>query len=152
MRLPFMLYRARERGRVALCHSARRKSRVPLIDHDRNDDRAADHDPLVVLVEVQCTNRLANEHDEQCAQRRADGASLPADETRTTDDCCGDDVKLVALAVTGRCGAVEARSEKCSDACRETRDREYADLDAIERQTRVTARLEATAKREDVTP
>ena len=31
---------------------ARRDAGAPTIDHDRDDDRAADHDPFIVLVEV----------------------------------------------------------------------------------------------------
>src|SRR4029079_10092200 len=77
----------------------RGKTCTRLIDDDGDDDRAADHDPFIVLIEVQRANRLPNEHDEQRAKGRAECAAASTDETCAADHCGRDDVKLVSLCV-----------------------------------------------------
>src|SRR5690242_11106573 len=44
---------------------ARRQSSAPLIDHDRDDDGAADDDPFIVLIEMQRSDRLADQNDQK---------------------------------------------------------------------------------------
>src|SRR5690348_1979240 len=60
--------------------ASRGEALAPPVDHDRDDDRAADDDPLIVLIEVERADRLPNEHDEQRAERGANRAALAADE------------------------------------------------------------------------
>src|SRR6185436_18914912 len=73
---------SRDAGRAGRSAQATRgKTGTPLIDDNGNDDRAADDDPFIVLIEVQCANRLSDQHNEQCAKGGAERASAPADET-----------------------------------------------------------------------
>src|SRR5262245_15236848 len=64
----------------------RGNTQAPSVHHHRDDDGAADHDPLVVLVEVQRADRLANQHDQDCPEHGAHGASLTADQARAPHD------------------------------------------------------------------
>src|SRR5689334_9724476 len=45
--------------------AARGQPRTRLVEHHRDDNGAPDDDPLVILIEVQSTNRLTDEHDQQ---------------------------------------------------------------------------------------
>src|SRR5205823_9084192 len=78
------------------------KPRVGLIQDHRDDDRAPDDDPFVVLVEVQRADRLADQHDEQRAEHRVDGAAPAAGEARAPHDRGRYHVKLVAGRVDAR--------------------------------------------------
>ena len=57
---PAVITEIRSRRRVAGKPSCR-EPRARLIHHDGENDRAPDHDPLVVLVEVERTDRLSNQ-------------------------------------------------------------------------------------------
>src|SRR5262245_65471204 len=73
---------------------------APLIYHDRNHDRTADHDPLVVLVEVERTNRLADQHDQERAEHGTKCTSLAAKQARATHDRRRDPIQFVPLPVS----------------------------------------------------
>src|SRR5262249_800393 len=88
---------------------ARGESGAPVIDDYGNEDGEANDDPFVVLIEVQRANRLANEDDQECAQRRAQRAPFAADEARTADDRGRDHIQLVTLRVARGRGSIEAR-------------------------------------------
>src|SRR6266545_1928708 len=123
---------------------------APLIHDHRDDDGAPDNDPLVILVEVQRADRLADEDDQQRAQHGAQRAPLPADQARAPDHRRGDHVQLITLRVPRGGRSVEARPQERREAGRQSRHGEDADLDAGERQSREAARLEVPAEREDV--
>ena len=136
-------------GRVA-GKPSRREPRARLIHHDGENDRAPDHDPLVVLVEVQRTDRLSNQNDEQRAERGAEGAAASADQAGAADHGRRDHIELVSLRVARRRRSVEARAEKRGESRGETGDDEHADLNALERESGEATRFDVAAEREDV--
>ena len=64
----------------------RRETRTRPIQHDGDNRRTADDDPLVILIEVERADRLANQHDEHRAEHRIDCAPLAAGEARAAND------------------------------------------------------------------
>ena len=97
-----------------------RKTRVGLVEDDRDDDGAPDDDPFVVLVEVQRADRLSNQHDEQRAERRVDGAALAAGEAGAAHDGRRYHVKLVAGGVDARSRSIEAGAHERREPSRQS--------------------------------
>src|SRR5690242_17999406 len=79
--------------------SAGGNASAPAVDDDGHDDRAADDDPFVVLIEMQRANGLSDEHDQERAERGPDRAALPPDQARSTHHRGRDDIQLIALPV-----------------------------------------------------
>src|SRR5262245_51440265 len=67
-----------------------------LIQHHGDDNRAADDDPFVVLIEMQRPDRLTDENDQQRAQQRTDRAALSTRQAGAADDGRRDDVQLIS--------------------------------------------------------
>src|SRR5260221_11043002 len=85
-----------------------RGSCAPLVDHDSENDCAPDDDPLVVLIEVERADGLPYQHDEERSEHGADGAPLSSQQAGAAHAGRGDDVELVARAVTGSGRAIKA--------------------------------------------
>ena len=80
---------------VAACpvrEAARREARARLIENHRDHDRATDDDPLVILIEMQSPDGLADEDNEHGSEHRVDRASPTAAQTGPADDRGSDDV------------------------------------------------------------
>src|SRR6266542_760011 len=103
--------RVARRPRTA-AQAPRREPGAPLVQRHREDDGGADDDPFVVLIEVQRPDRLADQHDQHGAERRAERAALAPDQAGTADHCRRDHVQLVALRVRGRSGPEEPGPEE----------------------------------------
>src|SRR6266542_2775352 len=56
----------------------RQQPHTALIEHHCEDHRRSDDDPLIILVEMQCADRLADHDDEKRAKRGAPGAAATA--------------------------------------------------------------------------
>src|SRR6185369_2033740 len=108
----------------AATQPARGDAGTPAVDDYGHDDRAADDDPFVVLVEVQRADGLTDQHDEQRTEHRADRAALAADQTCPADHRRCDHIELVALSVAGGRRPVQARAEKRRESRGQPGDRE----------------------------
>src|SRR4030095_4565951 len=69
---------ASSRGGLPFRETARRETRARLIQNHRDHDCATDDDPLVILIEMQSPDGLADEDNEHGSQTRGDRASPTA--------------------------------------------------------------------------
>ena len=76
----------------------------------RDDHGAANNDPLVILVEVQCSNRLPNQHDQDGPEHRVTALPLPPTTWRPNDS--RSDHRARTGGIGRRCGAIEAGAQE----------------------------------------
>src|SRR5687768_11335397 len=79
----------------------RAKVLAEAVDRGRDDDRRADDDLTVLLVEVQLEDPVLDHADHQRAEQRPQGRAAPAGQARPADDRRRDHVQLVAGAGVG---------------------------------------------------